>query len=197
MLAAIVATAALPLAACGGGAPPPTPAPATVTVTQSPAPVPRPAPTPSPAPSPAPPPRPSPSPVEVTTPVVEAVIPGELVGTWQSLDQGSAEVLYRFGPDGRFVRAQVMMQQRSSGTFEFSIGAKGVVQVRGSTLVVRPQSGVQSMHDPDSPSSSYDRRPLEDLSPETYTWSMQGDRLVLLGEYGAVPYERVSEAPPT
>ncbi len=124
------------------------------------------------------------------------VIPRALEGTWQSLDQGSAEVLYTFSPDGRFVRAQVLMQSRTSGTFEFDIGTKGVVDVAGPTLTLTPESGVQTLHDPDSPSSSYDGRPLEDLSPETYTWSMQGDTLVLVGEFGTVAYEPVTQEPP-
>ncbi|WP_256792941.1 hypothetical protein [Terrabacter sp. Ter38] len=126
----------------------------------------------------------------------DAAVPGELAGTWQSLDQGSAEVLYTFRPDGRFERAEVLMQSRSSGTFEFDIGTKGVVDVTGSTLVLTPQGGTQTLHDPDSPSGSYDGRPLDDLSKETYTWSRQGENLVLVGTFGSVSYEPMTQEAP-
>jgi hypothetical protein len=123
-------------------------------------------------------------------------VPVELEGTWRSLDQGSAEVLYTFRPDGRFERAEVMMQSRSSGTFEFDIGTKGVVDVTGPTLTLTPQGGVQTLHDPDSPSGSYDGRPLDDLSKETYRWSREGENLVLVGRFGAVTYEPMTQEAP-
>jgi len=123
-------------------------------------------------------------------------VPVELEGTWRSLDQGSAEVLYTFRPDGRFERAEVMMQSRSSGTFEFDIGTKGVVDVTGPTLTLTPQGGVQTLHDPDSPSGSYDGRPLDDLSKETYRWSREGENLVLVGKFGAVTYEPMTQEAP-
>lgn len=182
-LTAIGAIGAVSLAGCSK--PPATPTPATVTVTQ-PAGA-------STSPSPTPP--PSPSDVDVTTPAVDAVLPSDLVGTWQSVDQGSAEVLYSFWPDGRFTRAEVMMQLRSSGTFDMSVGTKGVAAVRGSTLRLQPKGGVQSLHDPDAPSSSYDNRPLDDLTPETYQWGMQGAQLVLVGRFGPVAYDRMSREP--
>jgi hypothetical protein len=166
------------LAACSSATQPGgTPTLTTVTVTHTPAP------------------RPVSTPPSTTT-STPASTTGELEGTWQSLDQGSAEVLYTFRPDGRFERAEVLMQSRSSGTFEFDIGTKGVVEVSGSTLTLTPQGGVQTLHDPDSPSGSYDGRPLEDLSPETYSWSRQGEDLVLVGKFGAVTYEPVTQEPP-
>ncbi|KRB47104.1 hypothetical protein [Terrabacter sp. Soil810] len=173
----VVASAPLSLAACSSarqsGA---TPTLTTVTVTHTPAP------------------RPVSTPPSTTSTPTSTL--GQLEGTWQSLDQGSAEVLYTFRPDGRFERAEVLMQSRSSGTFEFAIGTKGVVEVTGSTLTLKPQGGVQTLHDPDSPSGSYDGRPLDDLSPETYSWSRQGEDLVLVGKFGAVTYEPVTQEPP-
>jgi hypothetical protein len=174
----VAASAPLSLAACSSATQPGgTPTLTTVTVTHTPAP------------------RPVSTPPSTTT-STPASTTGELEGTWQSLDQGSAEVLYTFRPDGRFERAEVLMQSRSSGTFEFDIGTKGVVEVSGSTLTLTPQGGVQTLHDPDSPSGSYDGRPLEDLSPETYSWSRQGEDLVLVGKFGAVTYEPVTQEPP-
>lgn len=172
------------LSACSTAPPGATPSPATVTVTRPPTPLP----TSTPAPAP--------TSTSTPAPVPDAVVPGELEGTWRSLDQGSAEVLYTFRPDGRFERAEVMMQSRSSGTFEFDIGTKGVVDVTGPTLTLTPQGGVQTLHDPDSPSGSYDGRPLDDLSKETYRWSREGENLVLVGRFGAVTYEPMTQEAP-
>ncbi|WP_323095763.1 hypothetical protein [Intrasporangium sp. YIM S08009] len=127
---------------------------------------------------------------DTTTTDASGVVPSDLVGSWQSLDQGSAEVLYRIHEDGSFERAEVMMQPRTSGTFEMQVATKGTLSVEDGTLRVRPSGGWQTLHDPDSPSGSYDHQPLDDLSVETYQWSFDGPRLVLVGPYGAVPYER-------
>jgi hypothetical protein len=184
---AAVTMGASSLTSCSTAQPDATPTLTTVTVTRTQGPLP----TSTPVPAPTPPPTSSPAPRPG-----ETSVPGELEGTWQSLDQGSAEVLYTFRPDGRFERAEVLMQSRSSGTFEFAIGTKGVADVAGSTLTLTPQEGVQTLHDPDSPSGSYDGRPLDDLSPETYTWSRQGEDLVLVGKFGAVTYEPLTQEAP-
>ena len=177
------------ITACSTAPPGATPRPATVTVTRAPASLPTSAPAPAPTPTS--------TATSTPAPVPDAAsVPGELAGTWQSLDQGSAEVLYTFRPDGRFERAEVMMQSRSSGTFEFDIGTTGVADVTGSTLTLTPQGGVQTLHDPDSPSGSYDGRPLDDLSKETYTWSREGENLVLVGRFGAVTYEPMTQEAP-
>jgi hypothetical protein len=65
-----------------------------VTVTRAPKPLPTSLPTSAPVPTP--------TPTSSPAPVPDASsVPGELEGTWRSLDQGSAEVLYTFRPDGR------------------------------------------------------------------------------------------------
>ncbi|WP_207556070.1 hypothetical protein [Intrasporangium flavum] len=129
---------------------------------------------------------------DLPTTEASGVVPEDLVGTWQSLDQGSAEVLYRIHPDGSFERAEVMMQQRSSGTFQMQVATKGTLSVEGRSLLVRPSGGWQSLHDPGSPSGDYDHQPLDDLSVEAYQWSFDGPHLVLVGQFGAVPYERAA-----
>jgi hypothetical protein len=165
------------VAGCSGQAAPP---PGTITAS---APATTPA-EPPPTPDPSPPtPRPAPAPA--------IAVPRELVGTWQSLEQGSAQVLYQIHEDGTFERAQVMQQQRPNGTFEMSIGIAGRITVDDSTLTVTPQRGVQTLHDPDSPSGSYDNQPVTDLSAEVYRWGMRGDQFVLVNQFGPVAYERV------
>jgi len=114
--------------------------------------------------------------------------PTELVGTWQSVDQGSAEDLIEIHADGSYRRAMLLMQQRPSGVFSFSIGTTGQVVVEGSTLRVVPTSGTESMSDPDAPSDSYTDRPLEDLTPNVYQWSVSGGSLWLDGQYGLVEF---------
>jgi hypothetical protein len=117
-------------------------------------------------------------------------VPRALVGTWTSLDQGSAEAMYEIHDDGTYRRARVLMQARSSGTFSFSIGDVGTIRVAGTTLTVRPIRGVKSLSDPDSPSSGYKDRPLTDLEPEPYTFSVTADRMTLTDANGSVPYAR-------
>ncbi|HEY8789427.1 MAG TPA: hypothetical protein VIM10_09900 [Actinopolymorphaceae bacterium] len=119
-----------------------------------------------------------------------AGFPQALVGDWRSLDQGTADVLYTICPDGTVDRAMVLMQSRSSGTFSYTIGMTGELQVSGSRLVPKPRNGIKSMHDPDSPSSDYQNRPLTDLSAETYSWSATDGTLSLDGKYGLVAYAR-------
>jgi hypothetical protein len=64
-------------------------------------------------------------------------VPAALVGTWQSLDQGSAEDLIEIHADGSYLRAMVLMQQRPSGMFSYSIGTRGKVEVQGRTSCCR------------------------------------------------------------
>lgn len=125
-------------------------------------------------------------PTEVPDPAV-ALSP-QLVGTWQSVDQGSAEDLIEVHADGSYLRAEVLLQQRPSGVFIFSIGTKGQVVVEGSTLRLVPTSGTASMSDPDAPSDSYTDRPLEDLTADVYQWSLSGGSLWLDGQYGVVEF---------
>jgi hypothetical protein len=115
------------------------------------------------------------------------VVPAELVGTWQSVDQGSAEDLIEIHTDGSYLRAMVLMQQRPSGVFSYSIGTKGNVDVQGTTLRVVPTEGTESMTDPDAPSDSYTDKPT-DLTPEVYQWSVSGGSLFLDGEFGVVEF---------
>jgi hypothetical protein len=128
---------------------------------------------------------PSTDPTEV---VDEAgAVPAELVGTWQSLDQGSAEDLIEIHADGSYLRAMVLMQQRPSGVFSYSIGTKGNVEVQGTSLRVVPTEGTESMTDPDAPGDSYTDKPT-DLTPEVYEWSVSGGSLFLDGQYGVVEF---------
>ena len=115
------------------------------------------------------------------------VVPAELVGTWQSVDQGSAEDLIEIHADGSYLRAMVLMQQRPSGLFSYTIGTKGDVEVDGSTLRLVPTEGTESLTDPDSPSDSYTDQPT-DLEPEEYQWSVSGSSLFLDGEFGVVEF---------
>ena len=110
------------------------------------------------------------------------------MGTWQSVDQGSAEDLIEIHPDGSYLRAMLLMQQRPSGVFSFSTGTTGQVVVQGATLQLAPSSGTESMSDPDAPSASYTDRALEDLTPDVFQWSVDGGSLWLNGKYGLVEF---------
>lgn len=114
-------------------------------------------------------------------------VPAALVGTWHSVDQGSAEDLIEILADGSYVRAMVLMQQRPSGMFSYSIGTKGNVEVQDTTVRFVPREGAESLSDPDSPSDSYTDQPT-DLTPHVYQWSMSGGSLFLDGEFGMVEF---------
>jgi hypothetical protein len=129
----------------------------------------------------------------VTTDVTDAVgdevgaVPEALVGTWQSVDQGSAEDLIEIHRDGSYLRAMVLMQQRPSGVFSYTIGTKGNIEVQEATLRLVPTEGTESMTDPDSPSDSYTDQPT-DLTPEVYQWSASDGSLFLDGQFGVVEF---------
>lgn len=116
-----------------------------------------------------------------------AVVPAELVGTWDSVDQGSAEDLIEIHPDGSYLRAMVLMQQRPSGMFSYTIGTKGNVEVQGTSLRLVPTEGTESMTDPDSPGDSYTDQPT-DLTPEVYQWSASNGSIFLDGQFGVVEF---------
>ncbi|TKK85265.1 hypothetical protein FDA94_26735 [Herbidospora galbida] len=108
--------------------------------------------------------------------------PAELLGTWQSTGAGDALLVYRFDGDGTYAHAGVLSQQRPSGVFSYEVGASGSVDVDGERLVLRPESGTTTLTDPDSPGSSYQDRPMTDLSAEEYTWALSADGDLALTE---------------
>ena len=120
-------------------------------------------------------------------------LPSPLVGTWDSAE-GAAEIIYVFRSDGTYKHAGVLMQERPSGTFSFTIGARGTVTVRGRSLVLHPRSGTQTLHDPDDRSRDF-RQPIS-TAPERYRWSVSGygrsARLTMTDQTGnAVTYHRL------
>ena len=108
------AVLALLVTSCGSPAAEP-PRHVTRTVTASPSPA-----GPSESPSSAPKDQPTEPVPSYPSPAVDdaaGAVPAALVGTWQSLDQGSAEDLIEIHADGSYLRAMVLMQQRPSGMF--------------------------------------------------------------------------------
>jgi hypothetical protein len=99
--------------------------------------------------------------------------------------------VYRFHADGTYESAEVLMQERPSGIFSFTVGAAGIAEVVGDTLVLTQQSGRETMVDPDSPSSNFDR-PLSPLEEKTYFWSFDRGLLTLTNELGPVQFERIA-----
>lgn len=120
-----------------------------------------------------------------------AAFPEALVGTWIS-SSGAAEIVYQFAADGAYKYAGVLMQQRPSGTFSFTIGETGTASADGTQLVLVPRISTESLSDPDSPSASYKDRPRA-LETEQLTWSLDRGQAVLTlddGENPPVDYER-------
>jgi hypothetical protein len=123
---------------------------------------------------------PSPEPTEA--PVAQAV-PEELVGTWVSDDEGAAEFVYVFSADGTYKHAGVLLQQRESGTFSFTVEARGTVSVDGDQLVLEPESGKEELSDPDRPGGP-EESPI-DMTPQRYEWALADSRLTLTDESGS------------
>jgi hypothetical protein len=156
---------------------------------------------PTPDPAPHGPVRPHPSPLEpepvepapvepqpAPSAAPDAAVPSELLGLWTSLDQGAAETVYRFERGGTYDQASVLMQERATGTFSYTIGMTGLISLDGNQLTLTPTGGTQSRRDPDDPAGDFDR-PVTDLTAEQFTWWIADGHLVLEGEYGLVEYE--------
>jgi hypothetical protein len=121
------------------------------------------------------------------TPEAAHVLPRELEGLWTSVGQGSAETIYRFRTDGRYDKVSILLQQRPSGIFSFTITASGNAAIVGDQLIFTPVVGTQSMEDPDSPSSNFNK-PLADFTPDQFSWAFKEGQLILTNERGTVPY---------
>ena len=98
--------------------------------------------------------------------------PTELVGRWIS-SSGGADIVYEFDADGSYRYAGVLLQKRPSGMFSFTVGEAGVALAVDDGLLLRPRKATKSLHDPDSPSSSYTNRPAS-LAPKRLAWSTSG-----------------------
>ena len=121
-----------------------------------------------------------------------SALPAELHGQWSSLDQGDAQTSYRFVSDGTYDEVSVLVQDRPNGLFQFTVQITGVATVSGDQLTLTPVSGTQQLTDPGDPNGNFDK-PLTDLRPRVFSWSLAGDRLVLTGEFGTVPFARPPE----
>lgn len=121
------------------------------------------------------------------TPDAAHVLPREFEGLWTSVGQGSAETIYRFRTDGSYDKVSILLQQRPSGIFSFTVTASGNATLDGDQLILTPFGGTQAMEDPDSPSSNFNK-PLTDLTPDQFGWAFQEGHLMLTNEWGTVPY---------
>ncbi|NJP92026.1 hypothetical protein HCN51_21610 [Nonomuraea sp. FMUSA5-5] len=120
-----------------------------------------------------------------------ATFPSPLVGIWESTGPGAALLVYKFDENGTYRHAGVLNQQRASGVFSFEIAVMGQAEADGETLILRPAAGTKTLRDPDSPSSSYRDRPMDDLSPERYAWRMADGMLKLTSDSGdTISYKR-------
>lgn len=127
--------------------------------------------------------------VETTEPTVAASASASsdgtdaagLVGLWASTDEGSAEIAYRFDPDGTFARVGLLWQERPSGIWKFQETTSGTFRVEGGTLVLEPTAGDTTIEDPDSPDGPAPvTRPRQVLTVETHSWELDDDGSVLL-----------------
>ena len=134
------------------------------------------------------------SPTQPTPGSSETNEPAQLVGLWVSeaeVDE-TAEIVYRFDSDGMYATVGILWQERRSGIFKYQVTARGTYTIEDETLVLSPMEGESTIEDPDAPESN-GTRPLEDLAPETYLWTIgdTGASLTLTNEDGnAIGYLR-------
>jgi hypothetical protein len=118
---------------------------------------------------------------------------GALVGAWEAAQPGGYKLRYVFRRDGTYTHSSGNRQKRKSGTYSFSITARGTWVARGRRLVLRPRSGTIARHDPDDPRGDF-RRPI-DKKRQRYVWLVRGTgkqaklTLTLGGRFG-VRYRR-------
>lgn len=105
-------------------------------------------------------------------------VPAVLVGTWVSMGGGDAERVFRFGPDGVYRHAGVLLQQRPSGLYSIELAVRGRARAEGERLVLRPESGTITIKDPDSAESS-GQRPA-DTAEERYSWRVGADDVLVM-----------------
>ena len=122
---------------------------------------------------------PSADPASTPAPLSEppTAFPAELVGTWTS-SSGGAELVYEFARDGSYKYVGVLLQERPSGTFSFTVAERGAASAEDSDLTLRPSKATESLKDPDSPSSDYTDRPSS-LAPKSLRWSLDAAGTVL------------------
>jgi hypothetical protein len=78
--------------------------------------------------------------------------------------------MLRFDPDGTFAKVGVLLQQRPSGMFSFTVELAGTVTASDDRLVLTPTEGTHTLQDPDSPSSNYSRP--APLVAESFMWDL-------------------------
>jgi hypothetical protein len=114
-----------------------------------------------------------------TSTETDVLIPGALVGRWQSTDEGDAELIYDFAADGGYKHAGVLLQQQPAGVFSFIVEEAGTAEVDDDSLILRPERGKRTLNDPNSGSGPKEQ-PL-DLSPQRLSWEIRDGLLVLEG----------------
>jgi hypothetical protein len=138
-------------------------------------------------------PAPTPTPAAPTSTNEPALLPEGLAGTWVSTDQGNAELVYQFAENGTYKHAGVLLQQRQSGIFKFTVGEAGTVRVQGRTMTMRPRTSTVTLEDPDSPSSNYQRPGSKEAKQFTWRFNGTGSSRLLVMEDGqgiTIAYQR-------
>jgi hypothetical protein len=128
------------------------------------------------------------------------VTPAELEGSWYAgrggttapydpatgswgMPSGSG-LVYVFEPGGHYIKAYQSYESAGGCTTGFTAFENGDLAVDGATLVTHPTSGHMVYRATCSPELDSDT-PLEDLVDETFTWSREGDTLLLRRDDGA------------
>jgi hypothetical protein len=115
----------------------------------------------------------APPPTPTTT--RRAVLPPELVGTWETMT-GQGVFSYVFVPDGRYAYYGIM----ASGGQSYTLVEGGRASVDGPVITIRPQTSKFTRRDRTDPvpSRQLDRTRV----PLTLRWHVSGDTLTLYGD---------------
>jgi len=118
-------------------------------------------------------------------------VPNELAGTWVHVE-ARAGTVYTFAADGSYSEVSMLHQERPSGTFRFTISARGTMIVQPGRLTLQPVTGTQVLEDPDSATGGW-TRPVR-TTPQVFEWSVSADGsgLTMTGDTGTIEYTRRS-----
>jgi hypothetical protein len=125
------------------------------------------------------------------TPDPPADVADALIGTWASTDPGAAEFVYRFDPDSTYAWVGVIVQQRASGVFRYTVQAEGQYEVSQHSIRLQPLRASKSREDPDDPAGDYTDIPTH-LDPSMLTWSIDAAGILQLtdAKFGTMSFTR-------
>ncbi|WP_128376354.1 hypothetical protein [Streptomyces cavernae] len=109
----------------------------------------------------------------------------DLVGAWESAQQGSNTTLaYRFTAEGKYKYVGLISYPMGEkGIYELTHLAEGTFRALGSDLTLRPSSASVTRKNPENPAGDHVNRPVP-LETQRYRWKIVDQELSLTADDG-------------